>query len=149
MYRKILVPLDGSEESEKALPAAQALLAESGGGEILVLRVLDIPTSSSWTSHNVLAAHEAEKAAVQAYLEGIKAKLKHPRVELLIHNGPSPAQAISDVAGERGVDLIAMTCHGRSALHQFILGSQTEKTLRLARCSVLVVRDPQPTPIKP
>ena len=149
MYKKILVPLDGSEESEKALPAAQALLAEVAGGEILVLRVLDIPTSSYWTSHNVLAAHETEKAAVQAYLDGIKARLEHPRVELLIHNGPSPAQAISDVASERGVDLIAMTCHGRSALHQFILGSQTEKTLRLARCSVLVVRSPQPIPIRP
>ncbi len=143
MYKKILVPLDGSDESEKALQTAESLLAGSSDGELLLLRVLDIPTGKSWTSHNVLAAHETEKEAVSAYLEAIKAKLTYPRIEVLIHKGPSPAQVIADVAVERGVDLIAMTCHGRSALHQFILGSQTEKTLRLARCSVLVVRDPQ------
>ncbi len=144
MYKKILVPLDGSDESEKALATAKSLLTASGGGELLLLRVLDIPTGKSWTSHNVLAAHETEKEAVTSYLEEIRAKLTYPQVEILIQNGPSPAQVIADVAAERGVDLIAMTCHGRSALHQFILGSQTEKTLRLARCSVLVVRDPQP-----
>lgn len=143
MYKKILIPLDGSDESEKALSTAESLLAGKEDGELLLLRVLDIPTGKSWTSHNVLAAHEAEKAEVTTYLESIKAKLSYPRVEILINNGPSAAQVIADVAAERGVDLIAMTCHGRSALHQFILGSQTEKTLRLARCSVLVVRDPQ------
>lgn len=143
MYKKILVPLDGSSESEKALGAAKAMLLEAQVGELLILRVLENPAGRSWTSVDVLRVSEEEKQSVVQYLENIKSKLDFPSVELLTHPGPSPAQAIADVAKEHNVDLIAMTCHGRSALHQFILGSQTERTLRLAQCSVLVVRDTQ------
>jgi nucleotide-binding universal stress UspA family protein len=141
MYKRILVPLDGSPESEKALGAARSLVAESGDGHLILLRVQELPSTSSWTSFDVLKAQESEKEQVSQYLDKVKASLGLDSVETIVHPGPSPAQAIAEVAQSHNVDLVAMTCHGRSALHQFILGSQTEKTLRLARCSVLVVRD--------
>jgi nucleotide-binding universal stress UspA family protein len=140
MYKKILVPLDGSEESEKALTTAQKMLQASEGGQLILLRVTEIPTSRSWTSSDVLRAKEEETKAVMGYLEEVKARLADPSIELIMHTGPSPAQVIADTAREQNADLIVMTSHGRSALHQFLLGSQTEKTLRMAPCSVLVVR---------
>jgi nucleotide-binding universal stress UspA family protein len=141
MYKTILVPLDGSNESEKALAAAKAMLSHTDKGRLILLRVLEIPAASSWTSFDVIRAHEEEKRFIEQYLEETKAKLDLPAVETIAHPGPSPARAIAEIVESHKVDLIAMTCHGRSAFHQFILGSQTEMTLRVARCSVLVVRE--------
>ena len=140
MFKKILLPLDGSPESEKALPKVKAMLAESPG-ELILLRVCEVPSASTWTASDVIRAQESEKQVIGQYLEGVKAGLGLPSVEIIIHPGPSPAQAIAEVAKAHQVDLVAMTCQGRSAFHQLMIGSQTEKTLRLVGCSVLVVRD--------
>lgn len=145
MYNTILVPLDGSEESEAALKTAQTVLSTFAGRKLILLRVLEIPASRSWTSTEILRAKDEETRAVSAYLERVKEQVDvgAAEVEIILHPGPSPAKAIADTAGREKVDLVVMTSHGRSALHQFLLGSQTEKTLRLAPCSVLVVRGAQ------
>ncbi len=144
MYKKILVPLDGSPESEKALPRAAELLDPNQESVLFLLRVLEIPSVSSWTSTNLIRAHDEEEKAVQEYLDSVEVPglPASATLDLVSHPGPSPAQAIADVAEEQGVDLIVMTCQGRSGFRQFLLGSQTEKTLRLAKGSVLVVREP-------
>lgn len=142
MYKRVLVPLDGSDESEGSLGPAQEILQTFAGDKLILLRVLEIPASRSWTSTDILRAKDEETQAVSAYLERVQSRLELTTadVEIVIHPGPSPAQAIADTAAREKIDLIVMTSHGRSALHQFLLGSQTEKTLRLAPCSVLVVR---------
>lgn len=141
MYNRILVPLDGSQYAEKALSAAKKLLASAKEGHLVLLRVSEVPSASSWTAHDVLQAQETEKRLYQQYLDGISAGLDLPSVETIVHPGPSAAQAVAEMVKSKNIDLVAMTSHGRSALHRFMLGSETEKTLRLVGCSVLVVRD--------
>jgi nucleotide-binding universal stress UspA family protein len=54
--------------------------------------------------------------------------------------GVSPALTVTDFAEENGFDLIAITTHGRKGLERFILGSETEKIIREARCPVLALK---------
>lgn len=140
MYRTILLPLDGSDESEKALAQVTRLLQlQKEGGVLHILRVLELGTG--WSSASVIRAQAEEKAVVDEYLEGLSLEMPSGwEVEKVHRSEASPAQAIAGYAEEVGADLIVMTCHGRSSLSQFILGSQTERTLQLAKCSVLVVR---------
>lgn len=141
MYNKIIVPLDGSDESEKALPAAIRLLQlETGPRELHILRVLEL--GSGWTAASVIRAQDEEKQAVEEFLNSLKLEdiPSDCEVKKVHRNASSPAQAIADYAQEIDAKLIVMTCHGRTGLSQFILGSQTERTLQLTKCSVLVVR---------
>lgn len=144
MYTKILVPLDGSPKSERALPQAIALLSRDHDCTLYLLRVLEIQSVNTWTSVNLIAARAEEERTVTEYLEGLQLEGLPERctVERVIRSGPSPAKSIADFADKHGVDLIAMTCQGRSSFQQFLLGSQTERTLQLAKVSVLVVREP-------
>ncbi len=142
MFKKILVPLDGSPESEKALEFAQKAASEQGGAHLILLRVLEVPQVSTWTSVDLIEAHQEEKRIVNDYMDHLKAD-RFPEgisVEIEIHNGPNPAVAIAETAEQHGVDAIFMSSHGRTGLGRFLLGSVTEKTLRLAHCPVLVVR---------
>lgn len=142
MYSTVLVPLDGSKESEGALLTAVEVLRAMGGQSLILLRVLEIGSHSSWTSNEVLAAMNVERAEVERYLANLELPDVPPgcRVERLVHDGSSAAQVIAQVAQEHQVDLIVMTSHGRSGFQQFMVGSQTEKAVRLSRTSVLIAR---------
>lgn len=144
MYRKVLVPLDGSEESELALGRADFICSQVPDGELLLVRVVELVGVSNSTSHAIIRLLETQEAEATSYLEKVSKGLKSPSVETVILKG-RPADNIAKVARDRDVDLIVMTCHGRSAFKEFVIGSQTSSTLRLAPCSVLIVRD---TPIE-
>ena len=141
MYSNIILPLDGSEYAERALPVALRLLSDGEGPRNLhIIRVLEF--GIGWTSNSVILAQEEGKKIAEDYLAGLALGERAPgtRITTEVHTGPSPAQVIADYAEKIQADLIVMTCHGRSGLSQFFVGSQTERTLRLAKCSILVVR---------
>lgn len=137
MFKKILVPLDGSLLSQRALEPAVAL-ADQTGATLLLVRA---PVADT-LSFAVSEAGQAElRREVLTYLDSIRASTERPNLSpttQLIEG--DVASAIIDVAVSQQVDLIIMSTHGYSGLTRWVLGSVTEKVLRSAPCPVLAVR---------
>ncbi len=145
MYRKILVPLDGSELAEAILPQAR-MLAQCGGGEIVLLRVVSTIGLESLGVDAALArsAMEMVRAEAQQYLDRMAQylKLKGVKASTALREG-IVADMILDYAEANLVDLIAMSTHGRSGLGRWLIGSVADRVVRGAKVPVLLVR-PRP-----
>lgn len=146
MFQKILVPLDGSPEAERALNPA-VLVAQAVGGEITLLRSMKVvhmmmpamATEYEWMWPEY--SREQSRQEIRDYLEGIADHLERPGVAIhtLAVEGDS-AGIIVDTAAEEEADLIVMAAHGWSASRGRELGSVSERVLHRAPCPVLVVR---------
>jgi len=141
MYKKILLPTDGSGNAEKA--ASQGIeLASALGSEVIALYVIDsssfvsLPETFMWENVRELFEEEGKKA-----LDSVKktAKKHNVSVKAFIKEG-SPAKEIVKTAESEKVDLIVMGTAGRTGLDKFFLGSISEKVLRAASCPVLVMK---------
>jgi nucleotide-binding universal stress UspA family protein len=137
MFKKILVPLDGSQLSQRALEPAIAM-SKQVGAELLLVRTPVVETLSFAVSEHKHA--EARNDAL-VYLETIRKSNEQPdlHIQSQIIEG-DVAGAIVDTALSEQVDLIVMSTHGYSGLTRWVLGSVTEKVLRSAPCPVLAVR---------
>ena len=137
MFRKILVPVDGSEHSGKALSLAKEL-ASKFDSEVLVFHVREksVGKGGSWdvdlTEEEVDIAEEAAQVLVA---EGVKAKSE--RQSALYGHA---AQKIVRAADENGADMIVMGSRGLSDWRGLLVGSVTHKVLHMAPCPVVVVR---------
>ena len=133
MYETILVPLDGSALSERAIPHAREI-ARGTRSEILLMQAVNFPLpmvpeavlmpDAEWLA-------EAKKEAA-LYLEGIAAPLREAgmRVRTLLDDRP-PADAILHVAAREEIDLIVMSTHGRGGLSRVLMGSVAESVFLL------------------
>jgi nucleotide-binding universal stress UspA family protein len=142
---RLLVPLDGSETAEAALPAAREL-ARTSGAELLLIRVTEARFDPS---PGPLAAGLGRIREAEEYLGAIRERLKASGAHsttFLWHG--SPAAAIVKAAGDYRVDMIVMTTHGRSGREKEMFGSVAEAVLGGAKCPVLVVRPPG-APVQP
>ena len=148
MFKNILVPLDGSALSERALAPALALAGHTGGQVWLmrtpVVEVAMVPTVEFFGNYSLRGLDQAvEKARQEAreYLDGLQRARKQPHVSLHseVVDG-DPAEAILQVAAARHADLIIMSTHGYSGITRWIMGSVTERVLAHAPCPVLVIR---------
>jgi len=144
VFRKIMVCLDGSPLAEKVLDPALTL-AQCGQAEVILLRavqpanlLLDLETPG-YVQENLTAI---ERGDAETYLQHLLERLPDIGSAVTTRTviGP-PADAIIDEAAAQGVDLIAMSSHGRSGLSRWVYGSVTEKVLRGAKCATLIVRD--------
>ena len=147
MYRKILVPLDGSAKSELSLPVAQQL-AEPLGSEVCLLvavdlnKVLFVDRQSKLPTDFEKLSHQQLKEA-QKYLHEVQERLAKDNLKCTIHVEQSdPRDAIVNYATEEGVDLIIMASAGKSNYIRWISGSIVDQVLRTSPCPVLVVRPP-------
>jgi nucleotide-binding universal stress UspA family protein len=143
MYKRILVPLDGSDLAERILPHVQTI-AKGTGAEIVLLRVAPIPILGMVAVASPAEAKkwvQAEEVAAAKYLEGVVKRLKETGLptRLLVLDG-EPAVEILTAAEKEGVDLIAMMSHGATGFSKFEQGSVTEKILKHATRPVLMVR---------
>jgi len=145
MYKKILVPLDGSELAEKVLPHAVAL-AKGSGAEVTLLTVVQL--SLGFTGAKLEAIPEAaaeRKAALRAeamtYLEKIRRDLKEQGItaRAVALDGDAAAQIVA-YAERDGFDLVTMATHGRSGIDRFVMGSIAEKVVRSTIKPVLLIR---------
>jgi nucleotide-binding universal stress UspA family protein len=139
MYRSILVPLDGSALSERALSVAATLAARLRCGLHLVHvyreRVVDELPVYGLTG-------DAARAAVEQYVQGAADRLRAAqggRVDGSVLEG-SPAGAIVHHIPVAGVDLVVMGSHGRTGASRFWLGSVADTVIRSAAVPVLLVR---------
>lgn len=127
--RNVLFPVDGSDRSLEALPGVIEF-ADLFEARIVLLRVLEEkPVAAD-------AAAEAEKQ-----LLAISKSIEKKGVETarMVEKG-NPVDAILKAVRTHGVDMIAMTTHGRSGLSRAVAGSVTEATLRQATVPLLVTR---------
>lgn len=157
-FKRILVPLDGSPMSERALPAALAL-AQKFNSQILLLEVLDIPNSTPPTSDQealmgwigwVREARQQAHQEAQDYLETLQGELDRQGVKTrVLLRDAAPAEDILDVASAEAIDLVVMSSHGRSGLARWTFGSVAEKVVRHSPCPVLVIRQQPETPNEP
>jgi nucleotide-binding universal stress UspA family protein len=142
MYKKILVPLDGSELAKTALGQAEKL-AKTFDAEIVLFQVVPfMPIYGSPELVTPLIVDEKQKDAVEKYLAKLAEELKKRgfRVTAAVRTGQQVAGEIIDFAKEAGADLIVMCTHGRSGISRWVLGSVALKLLTRAETPILLIR---------
>jgi nucleotide-binding universal stress UspA family protein len=142
MYKKILVPLDGSEFAEKALDEAEKL-AKSFDSEIILLQVVPfLPIYGSPELVTPLIIDEKQKESAERYLINLVEELKKRgfKVTSAVRTGQQVPAEIIDFSKESGVDLIVMSTSGRSGISRWVLGSVAHKVLTRAETPILLLR---------
>lgn len=145
-FRRVLVPLDGSDTAERALRAA-ADFAQIAGAALHLLSVVELPVelpSAAGAGTIRLSGVEdpaARRTHARAYLDAVARRLRETRlqVDAEVRDAISPATAILQAAAEVGADAIAMATHGRSRLRRMPVGSVSDKVVRAAGVPVLLV----------
>ncbi|MBV8085193.1 MAG: universal stress protein [Chloroflexi bacterium] len=135
MFHSILVPLDGSELAERALPYATQL-ADSNGQLVLTRAV----TAQNTLFGDEMVAENDRIREAEAYLRGIAAGLPVGGFTVLqdVYYGHAP-EAICDEANMRNVRAIVMSTHGRTGLRRIVYGSVAEQVLHEAQLPVFLV----------
>lgn len=145
--KRLLVPLDGSELAEQALPIASEIAKRAGGSLCLVqsvgwaaMTVGDYPYGYGAGIDVVALLQEAEQQA-REYLNGLAARLRAEglAVETFVRDDLAPI-AILDVAEKQSADVIVMSTHGRSGIGRWVMGSVADRILRASTVPVLLVR---------
>jgi nucleotide-binding universal stress UspA family protein len=147
-YKKIVVPIDGSGWSERAIPHALANASGVEGAEIILLHIFR-PPAHEYTDQIVLAGQEDQinsmRDNIKQYLMGLRNKLRSEKVNVRVQviEGVAVAHLIIDYVNEEGVDLVVMSTHGRTGLARFLFGSVANKILQGIKVPVLLVRPDQ------
>jgi nucleotide-binding universal stress UspA family protein len=145
MYRKILVPLDGSGFAESALPLALSVAERTGGELHLATVVSTIPpfVFSEGDEGYVKGWFEEERGRAREYLAAVRERLEKAAepagVQTRILEG-GPAPALDEHIRDEGMDLVVMTTHGRGAFQRLWLGSVADGLIRHAPCPMLLRR---------
>ncbi len=151
MYRKILVPLDGSSLAEAVLPHVRAL-AKCMSAEVVLLTVPVYPVRGFTVADPLLLQSLAELTRSNAaeYLQGVTANLKGDGLSVSydLRDGPV-AQTILDFSGEIHADLVAMATHGRGGFTRFLLGSVADQVVQRSSAPVLLIRPEQVAAVQP
>jgi nucleotide-binding universal stress UspA family protein len=141
MYKRILLPLDGSHLSEQALPHAIAI-AECFQSELVLLRVLvPLPRPPTTAEAAILRAEEATVILVHEYLEHVAASVQEHGITVqVITTEGRPHFQILQYAETNEVDMIVMCSRGQSGLSRWMIGSVADRVMRGANVPVLLVR---------
>jgi nucleotide-binding universal stress UspA family protein len=144
MYKRILIPTDGSDISLKAVQTAVGL-ARTTGGELFAISVKEpfpysaisemqpVPPQEFFDAQERIASERVKAVVSAASSAGVAC---HAHTVEALH----PWEAILDHAKTQGCDLITMASHGRSGLSALLLGSETQKVLTHSSIPVLVVK---------
>ena len=141
MYKRILLPLDGSAIAEQALPHAIAL-TERFQAELIILRTFEpLAEKLGMMSDIVRRAEDVTRAIAEKYIENISASVheRGVRVKSIIIEG-RPHSEIVRFAETEQVDLIVISTHGQSGLTRWLLGSVADRVARGVSVPVLLVR---------
>lgn len=144
MYKRILVPTDGSEITAKAVETAVAM-ARAFGATLLTLAVKEPFPYSAITEMQPIPPQEffdAQERIAVKHLDQVKAACAAAGVECLAAavEAAHPWESIIDFGKDQGADLIVMASHGRRGVAALLLGSETQKVLTHSTVPVLVVR---------
>lgn len=137
MFNKVLVAVDGSSDSDKAMPLAIEV-AKLSKGEIVILHVREhtVRRGADWDLESDEDTQTiVDKAVAAAKKGGVKATSE---VRAVLYGSIAPA--ILEVANETKADLIVMGSRGRSEIASVLLGSVAHKVIHLSDRPVLIAR---------
>ena len=153
MFSNILVPLDGSEFGDKALPIAQDL-AQLSGATIHLLQVISrqpeaeaVRGRGGESIQSLEIGIDSARRLIEArttrgngHLETIATLLQNDgiKAETAMREGAADENIVK-YAKEAGIDLIVMSTHGHGALRRFFIGSVTDRVIRSCETPVLIV----------
>ncbi len=161
MYNKILLPLDGSELSQQAIPHAIEL-AKSFGANVVLFQVIDsvsqiiaettpatiepIP-SGQLTVEIAESAVQGQREAAEANLAAVvgrfvQADVPEAQLSIEVAEGQA-APTITDAVEELGCDLVVIATHGRSGLGRALLGSVADHVARHTPTAAVLLIRPQ------
>jgi nucleotide-binding universal stress UspA family protein len=147
MFKRILVPLDGSQNAEKVLPIVKEV-ASQNKSKIILLRVIAPLRQSLMASPSVInnAFEQINEIATQ-YLDGIAEELRSEgfEVKTLTEQG-SPALLTLDTAHEKECDLIIIGTHGETGSTQWRFGSVANKIIK-AKSEIALMVIPTNLPV--
>ena len=155
MYKKILVPLDGSELAECALNHVKNLFQDDQAGEVVLLNVViaDIPwralnvgEEGHSTTFDINTIIKSSMDKSRKYLAKVKYRFSsefpsediNVKIEAIESN--SPSHTITDYAQKNGVDLIVIATHGYTGMKKMMLGSIALKVLHESNVPALLIR---------
>ena len=146
-FKKILVAVDFSDESDVAIHRALDVARHTGAKLVLlhVGAVPDRPVGVPATMHTTVAEYlrlvEEDLAQDRTRLEEVRQRVSGQGVEVshVVIDG-IPDRGIRSAADEIGADLIIMGSHGRTGIKRFLLGSVAERVVRLSKKHVMVAR---------
>lgn len=142
MFSKILVPLDGSSLAESVLPHINAMLHRSGA-EVILLHVLEQDSPSDQSRPVDPLSWRFRHIEAKSYLEEVSNRLQEAgltaSIEPILLEGQA-AERIVKFAHERGVDLIALSSHGRTGLSRWNVSSVVQKIILHAQTSIFLAR---------
>jgi nucleotide-binding universal stress UspA family protein len=142
MYRKVLIPLDGSKEAEMVIPKIQPELAEDS--EVILLKIIPPLKGETLGQLTVTSSEREEAERVKAidYLREVIQRLGGSpgqwHCEAIVRK--SVPEGIASFADQEGAEVIAMYTHDRKGLAKLIKGSIAEKVQRRAPIEVKVFR---------
>jgi nucleotide-binding universal stress UspA family protein len=141
--KKILVPIDFSEPSRKAMQYALSF-GRQFNAEVLLLHVIEFtplpapPLAVVQDETTRAKLHESSAKELAAWRDSIRGQA---RVLASVRDGLSAHTEIVKAASEGNVDLIILGTQGRTGLAHLLIGSTAERVVRHAPCPVLVVRE--------
>jgi nucleotide-binding universal stress UspA family protein len=142
--KKVLIPLDFSDDSRRALVYGLAV-AGTTGAEVALLTVVEdsfpYPEMFAWDHPNEEFYKAMRERALHHMEELLQAAPPGTRVERVVVRG-RPRHEIVAVAADLGADLIVLARHGSSGIRHAFMGSTAESVLRHASCPVLVLPPP-------
>lgn len=142
MYKRILLPLDGSALAEQALPYAIAQ-AEGFGAELILLRVLEpiAPKDPIVPKAAIKQVEEMTRVWAHEYFERVAARAQEHgiAVQMVVVEGRPHTEIVQFVESNQ-VDLIVICTRGQSGFSRWLMGSTADRVVRGASVPVLLVR---------
>ncbi|MEN6623674.1 MAG: universal stress protein [Smithella sp.] len=148
MYKKVLVPLDGSELAECALSHVKNMVKDGFVEEVTILNVFPATvailgaggTETQYVDAN--AIKENHRLDSLRYVEEVKSRLASENIKTNVESVESnrTADTIIDYVQKNDIDLIVIATHGYSGLKKFVFGSVANQVLSNSRVPVLLIR---------
>ncbi|KXK22649.1 MAG: UspA domain-containing protein [Chloroflexi bacterium OLB15] len=148
-YQKILVPLDGSGWSQRALPHAVDI-AMSNKSELILLSIFSAP-AQTYTSELALAGQQSALDELRQsrilYLSGLCNELRESGIttQYEVVDGSDAAASICNYVRASNIDLVVMSTHGRTGLARMIFGSVARAVMECAQVPTLLVHPDKET----
>jgi len=147
MFKRVLIPTDGSKLARKAIKAG-VVLAKKLGAKVTGYYAMETLQPYVYTDGYILNAatlkgfEERARELGRKHLGEVEKAAKAARVpcDTVMTKSATPAQGIIDAATKKRCDVIFMASHGRGELAALVLGSVTQKVLARSRIPVLVFR---------
>jgi nucleotide-binding universal stress UspA family protein len=141
-FKKIMVAVDGSEQSMAAADKA-IQMARENDADLIAVNVLQLPVVSHYTPAVLNSAIEKGITESEAWFDSVKRRAEKSGVSLktrMIRSFGSPSSEIVSLAEKENVDLIVTGTKGRGRLRKILLGSTASGIVMNAGCTVMVVR---------